>query len=95
MIQSFNSSNTQLRWFMPGFSIYRQDDPASGWRQVTLQIDTPCNEALWLYRNLLLTVPETSVYEWKEGAVRFRMERWSAAALEVARKQYPMLFDPR
>lgn len=88
-----DTSAPRLRWLMPGLSIYRQDDPASEWHLVTVYAELPCKEALWLYRNLLLTVPETSVYEWKEGPVHFRMERWSDAALEVARRQYPMLFD--
>jgi hypothetical protein len=95
MINSFDANNPQPRWSMPGLSIYRQDDPEAEWRLVTRYADVPCKEALWLYRSLLLTIPETSFYEWTEDGVRFRMERWSAAALEVARKQYPMLFEQR
>jgi hypothetical protein len=77
---------------MPGMNVSVWDGELQDWRQVTRHDERPCGEALWLYRSLLLAVDEPASYEWKEGDARFRIERWSRQALDIARRQYPLLF---
>jgi hypothetical protein len=80
------------RWGVPGINLFRWDADSDEWQEITTSDQAPCQEACWLYRNLLLQFPEPSSYEWEEGDTRFRAERWSDAALEVARRKQPFLF---
>ncbi len=77
------------QWSVPGFSVFLWDAEAETWRRAARHEDKPCDEALWLYRNLLLADEEPGSYEWSEDGVRYRIERWSPKALELARRKYP------
>lgn len=86
-----SEATTRPRWGVVGINLFRRDADHEEWRQITTHDDAPCQEACWLYRNMLLQFPEPSFYEWKEGETRFRAERWSDAALEVAKREQPFL----
>lgn len=70
-----NANASPLRWSIKGLSVYLWDEALDAWRRAELHAEKPCDEALWLYRNLLHTFSDPAFYEWKEGAYRFRIQR--------------------
>ena len=82
----------RVQWRINGANVYLWNAESKQWYQVTTVAEQPDSDNLWLYKNLLDSFDEPYSYEWQEETKRYRMERWSDRALEVARRnrgQYP------
>lgn len=90
-----------IAWGLGGVIVSLWDETLRDWRRVTTLAEKPCNEAITLYRTLLLELREAESYEWREDGKRYRMERWSAPALRTAAEKleewhsHPRQLDPR
>ena len=76
----------KVQWRVNGANVFLWESEVGEWRQVTTIAQSPDDDSMWLYKNLLDAFDEPSAYEWQEGERRYRIERWSDEALEVARR---------